>query len=1025
MTDVSILQTEAEKNAELAEGLDAFGGLNVQYIKKQTEKILQLIGRGGIFEEYTYHDISHINTMLNSLDWIIPESTKKVMSPSDWLLIVLAIYFHDMGMLVTSDEYEARGSSGFTEFKQSIISGDKGRDLIDKLAQLNNEKKEKFIYQEFVRQNHAKRIKSWIEGKGHSDFGISKEIVHELDQLLSPLGEVFREDLALICESHHLDDLTNFNKYKVSKPYGNSIKETANLQYAAILLRTADLLHITKDRTPTVSFNIINPSDPISQDEWAKQMAVRSVRPAPGKDKNGRVNNQLQSNTIEVHASFSKKDGFFGLTSYLDYAEIQMEKSYKSVKLANEKWGSTYEFPWRKIDQDHIETSGFLKEPFNFVLDPKKILDLLTGHTLYNDSSVVIRELIQNSLDAIRLQQKINPKSIDSGKVVVNWDSTERLLTVKDNGTGMTQEVIENYFLRAGVSRYQDPKFKEKFPSFSPISRFGIGILSTFMIADNIDVITTHPEEEKGRHISLRTVHGKYLIELLDKSSQEILNIGDHGTEIKLKVRPSVNMGDVLNTVQKWILFPETELIVIIDGERFDVGYSSPKEAVKEFLIKNGYSEAESTLGRYKIDIKEKEIDGLKIAYAVKWSDYFKEWSFLTLSEDEDIIGDINNRKENLLGMCIEGIRVEFVTPGFTKNRIIAIGNVKGQNGPKTNVAREGIEHTQEYEDMLRVIYSIYCEHVEDQMTELQKSYSLTWVVRESQVLLEPLINRNGRINAVNETMLLDEVNKISTLIAETDGKREAISPNTLRGYENFCTIQSILYSNLESLVRELPSNASISEITKNVKIANYEIPSGTILSERQNALFQPVLESMDVKKITINKEFRSVELYWGKPDDEKNWIVFSGNHGENAFYTYNHRINRNKKLFIANEKVDVIGLEDEVGVIQGESIFLLHGSNINKYCKELLSDRGINKKYSDRQIVFILNIISYTITRRVNQENVELVLERFFRDSPNTLRKELEDEGHLEEMKSVLLQKEIDIYDPLKWIRSETYLRF
>ncbi|WP_427501530.1 HD domain-containing protein [Methylomonas sp. MED-D] len=39
--------------------------------------------------------------MLKNLDWIIPEQTKKVMSDADWLMIVLAVYFHDMGMLVT------------------------------------------------------------------------------------------------------------------------------------------------------------------------------------------------------------------------------------------------------------------------------------------------------------------------------------------------------------------------------------------------------------------------------------------------------------------------------------------------------------------------------------------------------------------------------------------------------------------------------------------------------------------------------------------------------------------------------------------------------------------------------------------------------------------------------------------------------------------------------------------------------------------------------------------------------------
>jgi molecular chaperone HtpG len=70
-----------------------------------------LIGREGIFDQYTRHDISHIDEMLQNLKWLVTDSSKKSMSPADWLMVVLAIYFHDLGMLVTKEEYNARNSS--------------------------------------------------------------------------------------------------------------------------------------------------------------------------------------------------------------------------------------------------------------------------------------------------------------------------------------------------------------------------------------------------------------------------------------------------------------------------------------------------------------------------------------------------------------------------------------------------------------------------------------------------------------------------------------------------------------------------------------------------------------------------------------------------------------------------------------------------------------------------------------------------------------------------------------------------
>ena len=239
-------------------------------------------------------------------------------------------------------------------------------------------------------------------GGAPEHLGIAHDIMSVIDELFAQLDPQFRRDLALICESHHLDDLDDISKYKVSQPYGNSDEETANLQYAAVLLRTTDLLHITRDRTPSIAFRVINPTDPLSQDEWAKQMAVRRVRSQCGHNRDGNPDENAPRDTIEVYAYFDQENGFFGLTSYLLYAENQIRKSYAWIKTTNNRKLAHHEFPWRHIDDSNIETEGFLRDSFEFVIDQARILDLLTGHTLYNDARVVLRELVQNALDAVR-----------------------------------------------------------------------------------------------------------------------------------------------------------------------------------------------------------------------------------------------------------------------------------------------------------------------------------------------------------------------------------------------------------------------------------------------------------------------------------------------------------------------------------------------------------------------------------------------------------------------------------------------
>jgi hypothetical protein len=405
------LDTYAEQQAITAEELPAFSGLKLLHIKRNVAEILKQIGGEGIFDTYTRHDISHIDEMLKALDWLIPSDTKEIMSPADWLLLVLAIYFHDMGMLVTRNEFENRDRSGFAEYRDRVLFADAaGTDYKAKVNELLSDKAERFLYQEFVRAKHGERIRHWISGKAHDSLGVAGQVVAEINPLLISLDTQFRQDLAFICESHHLEDLDDLEKYSISRPYGNSSEETANLQFAAILLRTSDLLHITRDRTPAIAFRLINPSDPISQEEWAKQMAVKSVRSKVAVDEDGNLAPDAPRDTIEIHAFFERPDGFFGLTSYLSYAGGQLKQNFDWLQKAAKVAGSQHVIPWRRIDDTNVKTEGFLKQSFEFTLDNARILDLLTGHTLYNDTSVVLRELVQNSLDAVRVQAVIDAK---------------------------------------------------------------------------------------------------------------------------------------------------------------------------------------------------------------------------------------------------------------------------------------------------------------------------------------------------------------------------------------------------------------------------------------------------------------------------------------------------------------------------------------------------------------------------------------------------------------------------------------
>jgi hypothetical protein len=270
------------------------------------------------------------------------------MTHADWLMLTLAVYFHDLGMTVTKAEYGNRNASSFLDWRTKLLSQDESRigDLKSRLTRLDVEDRERFLYSEFIRDNHALRVAAWIRGEPARELGVAEAVYGVVAEVLASVDRTFRRDLALVCQSHHEDDLDNLERYRVSRPYGATEAETANLQYTALILRTVDLLHLTRDRTPTVAYRIINPADPISQREWAKHRAIRSVRPKPALNDDGEVDPRLPTDTIEVHAHFEDEKGFFGLSAFLDYAEGQLKQSYSWAISAEKRFHVQHHFPW-------------------------------------------------------------------------------------------------------------------------------------------------------------------------------------------------------------------------------------------------------------------------------------------------------------------------------------------------------------------------------------------------------------------------------------------------------------------------------------------------------------------------------------------------------------------------------------------------------------------------------------------------------------------------------------------------------
>lgn len=977
--------SNAERRALAALELPSFP-INLVEIKRTVKDILSLFGRGEVFSEYTSHDISHIDDMLSTLDWLIPAQTADTLTPAEWLMIVLSVYFHDMGLIVTQDEYANRNKSGFQAFcEKTLFSNPGGQDYKAKVDQLDGEQREKFLYQEFVRHNHGTRVRTWIEGGTNNELGSAKAQIAEIDRLLKPLDHDFRKDLAIVCESHNLDDLDKLEKYRLSNPYGNSDEETVNLQYCAAILRTVDLIQITRHRAPSALYRLINPVDPISQSEWAKQNSVKRVRAKVAQDREGNASLDIQSDTIEVFATFIDQNGFFGLTSYLQYAEEQVSVTYNILQRSKQKIGRNYLFPWRYVDDNNIQVDGFVKKPFGFEIDQAKILDLLTGHTLYNNSNVVVRELIQNSIDAVRLQHASGPQdSRAKGKVDVTWDADNAELTILDNGTGMTQEVIENHLLKVGSSRYQDPKFRETHPEFSPISRFGIGVLSAFMVADSVEITTVSPDEPQARQISLRSVHGKYLIQLLDKNENAICReIGPNGTKFRLRFRTTAKRIDVLNTVRDYVVIPRCKVTVTISGgDPVIVGYDSPKKALEAYLQE---PQMIQWMGEAKTKVEERTIGGFTLAYALRYNSHYRDWRL--------IAGGENSRRHPTdrrppIATCVEGIVVEYAVPGLGSS-LLAITNAVGKGAPKTNVARSSLEATEEQRQLMSTCFKIIFESVVSESSRLNRDegYSLTWSTEEIPYLLSPAINpRNVSEDGDLQDSALAEV---PLYLVEADGSRTAQSLNDLKAIGSFWTVESLLARSVEQFIREAKAEVTADKLIQVSQGTTSSLPDGVITtnlhhshlaSSRARTRFEPAYIVGHVSDRRLDMRWNLRQERWLSRDEILQKLYAIGNNDAwnaiQAIQDRNSRHNRNVNVYTPINGVESTGLDGYFCVASHNAYYILPNTPI----AELLSEQYDSDDTVDLLAKRLLNLEAFSLLDQYRTLSPVGIAEDFFK---------------------------------------------
>lgn len=122
-----------------------------------------------------------------------------------------------------------------------------------------------------------------------------------------------------------------------------------------------------------------------------------------------------------------------------------------------------------------------MSEPFVFKVNLGGMIDILSNH-LYSSPDVFVRELLQNGTDAISGRRLIEQR-FGEGEITIRV-TPGKSLVFTDNGTGLTEPEIHQFLAVIGQSSKRDLTTGRILDDY--IGRFGIGMLSCFMVTDEI-----------------------------------------------------------------------------------------------------------------------------------------------------------------------------------------------------------------------------------------------------------------------------------------------------------------------------------------------------------------------------------------------------------------------------------------------------------------------------------------------------------------------------------------------------------
>jgi molecular chaperone HtpG len=210
---------------------------------------------------------------------------------------------------------------------------------------------------------------------------------------------------------------------------------------------------------------------------------------------------------------------------------------------------------------------------------------------LYSDHEIFLRELVSNAVDACQKSKTLGSlgelkEGAENYRVEVILNETDKTITIRDNGVGMSEEEVDKYINQIAFSGAEE--FVSKYKDAQIIGHFGLGFYSAFMVAKEVEIIS---KSRKDAPAVKWVCDGSpnFTMETIEKETfgtDIVLHIADDSTEFSEKSRLEGILNKYCRFMPVEIVFgTKTEYIDDPSGEKDDKGNAKRVETTVDNII--------------------------------------------------------------------------------------------------------------------------------------------------------------------------------------------------------------------------------------------------------------------------------------------------------------------------------------------------------------------------------------------------------------------------------------------------------